>query len=108
MNLSSKESHPELSYELEQEKATWVSMAANQQKTARPMNVHNEASPSHAQHKKESINIPYRTRVMKWLFPPHFSTRLYRTLRLGFKKHQSDSQLPSQIHQEQTGKQRKG
>ena len=48
MNLSSEESHSELSYEAEQEKAIQVSMAANQQETTRPMNVHSEASPSHA------------------------------------------------------------
>ena len=61
MDLPSEESQPEMSYETEQEKAIWVSMAANQQETARPMNVHNEAPPSHAQHKGESINIqlPY-------------------------------------------------
>jgi len=36
-------------------------MAANQQETARPTNVHNKAPPSHAQHEGESINIqlPY-------------------------------------------------
>ena len=57
MDLSSEESHPELSYEAEQEKAIQVSIVANQQETARPMNVHSEASPSHAQHKEEFINI---------------------------------------------------
>ena len=38
-------------------------MAANQQKTARPTNVHNETLPSHAQHEEESINIqlPYNS-----------------------------------------------
>jgi len=61
MDLSSEESHPELFYEAEQEKAIQISMAANQQKTARPTNVHNKALPSHAQHGEESINIqlPY-------------------------------------------------
>ena len=61
MDLSSEELHPELFYEAEQEKAIQVSMVTNQQKTARPTNVHNEAPPSHAQHKEESINIqlPY-------------------------------------------------
>jgi len=61
MDLPSEESQPEMSYETEQEKAIRVSMAANQQETARPTNVLNEAPPSHAQHKGESINIqlPY-------------------------------------------------
>jgi len=61
MNLPSEESQPEMSYKTEQEKAIQISMAANQQETARPTNVHNEALPSHAQHKGESINIqlPY-------------------------------------------------
>ena len=31
MDLPSEEPHPELSYKTEQEKAIWVSMAANQQ-----------------------------------------------------------------------------
>jgi len=57
MDLSSEESHPELSYEAEQKKAIQVSMVANQQKTMRPINVHSEVPPSHAQHEKESINI---------------------------------------------------
>ena len=43
IDLSSEESHPELSYEAEQKKAIQVSMAANQQKTMRPINVHSEA-----------------------------------------------------------------
>jgi len=43
MDLSSEESQPEMSYETEQEKAIRVSMAANQQETTRPTNVHNEA-----------------------------------------------------------------
>ena len=61
IDLSSKESHPKLSYKAEQEKAIWVSIAANQQETMRPTNAHNEAPPSHAQHEEESINIqlPY-------------------------------------------------
>ena len=61
IDLPSEELQPEMSYETEQEKAIRVSMAANQQETARPMNVHNEAPPSHAQHEGESINIqlPY-------------------------------------------------
>ena len=42
-------------------------MAANQQETTRPLSVHNEASPTHAQHEEEVINIqlPY---------DPHAST----------------------------------
>jgi len=43
MDLPSEESQPEISYETEQEKTIRVSMAANQQKTTRPTNVHNEA-----------------------------------------------------------------
>ena len=48
IDLPSEKLHPELSYETEQEKAIQVSMVANQQETTRPMNVHNEAPPSHA------------------------------------------------------------
>jgi len=61
MDLSSKELQHEMSYETDQEKAIRVSMVANQQETTRPTNVYNEAPPSHAQHKGESINIqlPY-------------------------------------------------
>ena len=61
MDLPSEELQPEMFYKTEQEKAIWVSMAANQQETTRPTNVHNEAPPSHAQHEGESINIqlPY-------------------------------------------------
>jgi len=47
----------ELSYETEQEKALWVSMAANHQETMRPLNVHNEAPPTQAPHEEEVINI---------------------------------------------------
>ena len=43
MDLPSEESQPEISYETEQEKAIQVSMAANQQETTRPTNVHNKA-----------------------------------------------------------------
>ena len=43
MDLPSEELQPEMSYKTEQKKTIWVSMAANQQETARPMNVHNEA-----------------------------------------------------------------
>ena len=51
----------ELSYETEQEKALRVGMAANQQETSRPMDVNNEATPSHVQHEDDVINIqlPY-------------------------------------------------
>ena len=56
-NPFTEEPNLELSYEMEQEKALWVSMAANQQETMRPLNVHNEAPPTHAPHKKEAINI---------------------------------------------------
>jgi len=51
----------ELSYETEQEKALRVGMAANQQETPKPMDVNNEAIPSHAQHEDDVINIqlPY-------------------------------------------------
>ena len=67
MDLTNKEPNPELSYETEQEKAIWISMTANQQKTTKPLNVHNEAPPTHAQHEEEVINIqlPY---------DPHAST----------------------------------
>jgi len=60
--LPSREvSNLELSYETEQEKAQWVGMAANQQDNTRPLHVHNEAPPTHFQHKEEVINIqlPY-------------------------------------------------
>ena len=54
---TNKELNPELSYKAEQEKAIWVSMAANQQETTRPSSVHNEAPPIRAQHKEEVFNI---------------------------------------------------
>ena len=57
MDPTSEEPNLKLSYETEQEKALWVSMAANQQKTTRSSSVHNEAPPTHAQHKEEVINI---------------------------------------------------
>jgi len=47
----------ELSYEVEQEKAIRVSIAANQQESLRPQNVNNEASPTHALHEDNVINI---------------------------------------------------
>ena len=61
MDPTSEELNLELSYETEQEKALWVSMAANQQETMRPLSVHNEAPPTHAHHEEEVINIqlPY-------------------------------------------------
>ena len=51
----------ELSYETEQEKTLRVGMAANQQKTSRPMDVNNETTPSYVQHEDDVINIqlPY-------------------------------------------------
>ena len=48
---------PILSYDTEQEKAIRVSMAANQQAPMRLYNVDNEATPTHAQHKDDVINI---------------------------------------------------
>ena len=59
-NKSTKE-QPVLSYETEQEMAIRVSMAANQQAPTRLHNVNNEATPTHAQHEDDVINIqlPY-------------------------------------------------
>jgi len=50
-----------------QENASRVGMAANQQETSRPQDVNNKASPIHAQHEDDVINIqlPY---------DPHTST----------------------------------
>ena len=61
MDPTNEELNPDLSYEAEQEKAIRVSIAANQQETTRPSSVHNEAPPTHAQHKEEVFNIqlPY-------------------------------------------------
>ena len=61
MDPTSEEPNLELSYETEQEKASRVSMAANQQETMRPLSVHNEAPPTHAHYEEEVINIqlPY-------------------------------------------------
>ena len=56
-NPPTEEPNLELSYKMEQEKALWISMAANQQETIRPLNVHNEAPPTHAPHEEETINI---------------------------------------------------
>jgi len=60
-NPTIEEPSLELSYETEQEKALWVSMAANHQETTRPSNVHNEVPPTHAPYEEEVINIqlPY-------------------------------------------------
>jgi len=57
----SNNEHFEMSYETEQEKAIRVGMAANQQKSSRPQNINNEASPTHAPHEDNVINIqlPY-------------------------------------------------
>ena len=51
----------ELSYETEQENAIRVSMAANQQVPTRLHNVNNKATPTHARHEDDVINIqlPY-------------------------------------------------
>jgi len=51
----------ELSLETEQEKALRIGMAANHQETTRPLNINNEAPPSHVHHKNNVINIqlPY-------------------------------------------------
>ena len=60
-NPTIEEPSLELSYETEQEKALWVSMAANHQETTRPSNVHNETPPTQAPYEEEVINIqlPY-------------------------------------------------
>jgi len=63
-NPTSRESNMErleLSYEAEQENVLRVSMTANQQETSRPLNVNNEATPTHAPHEDDVINIqlPY-------------------------------------------------
>ena len=57
LNSFTEEMNLELSYETEQEKALWVSMAANYQETTRPPNVHSEVPPTHAPHEEEVINI---------------------------------------------------
>ena len=51
----------ELSLETEQEKTLRVGMVANHQKTMRPLDINNEAPPSHVYHEDEVINIqlPY-------------------------------------------------
>jgi len=56
-----RELTPELSYETEQEKALWISMAADQQEPMRPMGGHNEAPSTHAPHEKSinNIQLPY-------------------------------------------------
>ena len=52
---------PKLSYETEQEKAFYVSKAANQQDTTRSTGNNNKASLTHSIHKESAINIqlPY-------------------------------------------------
>ena len=56
----------ELSYEAEQEKESRVGIVANHQETSRPQNINNEASPSHAHHKDDVINIqlPYNPQAL--------------------------------------------
>ena len=51
----------ELSLETEQEKALRVGMVANHQETMRPLDINNEAPPSHVHHENEviSIQLPY-------------------------------------------------
>ena len=56
-NSTMGEPTPELSYEIEQEKALQISMAVDQQETTRPMGGYNKALPTHAPHKKSIINI---------------------------------------------------
>ena len=56
-NSTMGEPTPELSYEIEQEKALQISMAVDQQETTRPMGGYNKALPIHALHKKSIINI---------------------------------------------------
>ena len=55
----------ELSYKTEQEKALRVGITTNQQETSRPLNVNNEAAPTHGPHKDDVINIqlPYDTQA---------------------------------------------
>ena len=48
---------PELSYETEQEKALYVSKAADQQDPTRPMGGNSEASLTHGTHEESIINI---------------------------------------------------
>jgi len=47
----------EMSYKTEQKKAIRVGIAANQQESSRPQNINNEASPTHAPHEDNVINI---------------------------------------------------
>ena len=56
-NITMEELTPELSYEIEQEKALWVSMAADQQETTRPKDGYNEALPTYSTHEESIINI---------------------------------------------------
>jgi len=59
--------HLELSYETVQENILRVGIVANQQETSKPQDVNNEASPIHAQHKDDIINI-------QLLYDPHAPT----------------------------------
>ena len=61
VNNKSNNEWLELSYETEQEKAIRVSMATNQQVPTRLYSVNNEATPTHARHEDDVINIqlPY-------------------------------------------------
>ena len=58
---SREETNLELSYKTEQEKALRVSMAANHQKTTRPLHIRNKVPLTLAPHEEEVINIqlPY-------------------------------------------------
>ena len=61
VNIESNNERLELSYETEQENAIRVSMVTNQQVPMRLHNVNNEATPTHARHEDDVINIqlPY-------------------------------------------------
>ena len=110
-NPTIEEPSLELSYKTEQEKALWVSMAANHQETIRPLNVHNEAPPNSCSPRgrgyQHSTSLwpagPYQTRAMEWIFLPHFSPWIHWALCIRLQEHQSLPQLLGQIHQEQTG-----
>jgi len=51
----------ELSYKTEQENALQVSMAANHQETTGPLNVHNEAPPTHTPTRMMSLTSSFHT-----------------------------------------------
>jgi len=61
VNNESNNKRLELSYKTEQEKAIRVSMATNQQVPTRFHSINNEATPTHARHEDDIINIqlPY-------------------------------------------------